>query len=255
MERVNLFFLHGFLGRPTDWEAVKAALPKSDRLTIYTPDYFKEKNLNPNHNFTSWAQNFNRWVQMETNGTDRNVLVGYSLGGRLALHALEQKPALWYKTILISTNPGFNDPLKAFDPSSEDRRLRWMNDSYWAEEFLKSSWETLLRNWNAQPVFGGGEEEPQRIEKEYSREALGLALTNWSLAQQKNMRPLLQELSSKICFAVGERDEKFVALAEQLRRDIGNLRVELIPEASHRVLFDRPKDLAEKIKSLIQQLL
>ena len=255
MERVNLFLLHGFLGRPADWEAVKASLPKNDRIKIYTPDYFKDKNLSPTHGFATWAQNFNRWVQMETHGADRNVLIGYSLGGRLALHALEQKPALWYKSLLISTNPGFNDHCASFDPQSEERRQRWMSDSYWAEEFLKSSWETLINNWNAQPVFGGSEKEPSRIEKDYSRELLGLALTQWSLAQQKNMRPLLQELANKISWVVGERDEKFVALAEALHQDIKQLKTEVIPEASHRVLFDSPKDLAERIKILIQQLL
>lgn len=255
MERVNLFFLHGFLGRPSDWEAVKAALPKHDRIRIYSPDYFKEKNLSPQHGFSVWAQNFNRWVQMETHGADRNILVGYSLGGRLALHALEQKPALWYKSILISTNPGFNDHFDTFNPISDERRQRWMNDSYWAEEFLKSSWDTLLKNWNAQPVFGGGSNEPSRNEKEYSRESLGLALTQWSLAQQKNMRPLLSEVAGKILWAVGERDEKFMELTRQLQEAVANLKVDVIPEASHRVLFDRPKELADKIKLLIHQLL
>lgn len=234
---------------------MKAALPLKDHVKIYAPDYFKDKNLNPNHSFANWASNFNRWVQMETNGIGRNVLIGYSLGGRLAMHALEQKPAIWYKSILISTNPGFDDKSTSFDPESEERRLRWMNDSYWAEEFLQASWETLLRNWNAQPVFGGGEEEPKRLEKDYSREALGLALTSWSLAQQKNMRPQLSELVAKVCFLMGERDEKFVALGEQLRGEIQNLKVDVVPGASHRVLFDRPKDLADKIRFLIQQLL
>lgn len=255
MERVNLFLLHGFLGRPADWESVRVALPKSDRLHIYTPDYFKEKNLGPQHNFASWAQSFNRWVQMETHGADRNIIVGYSLGGRLALHALEQKPALWYKAMLVSTNPGFNDHLSTFDPSSDERRARWMNDSYWAEEFLKSSWETLLRNWNAQPVFGGADHEPVRLEKDYSREALGLALTQWSLAQQKNMRTVLSDLASKVHWAVGERDEKFLAMAQQLQEEVFGLKLDVIPGASHRVLFDRPRDLADKIKALLQQLL
>lgn len=255
MERVNLFFLHGFLGRPSDWEAVKASLPPHDRLKVYTPDYFRDSNLSPRHSFEEWAANFNRWVQLETKGTDRNVLIGYSLGGRLALQALVQKPALWYKSMFISTNPGFDDNLSYFDPVSEERRARWINDSYWAEEFLKAPWEMVMRNWNAQPVFGGGATEPVRMEKEYLREYLGLALTQWSLAQQRDMRPFVKDLASKIIWLAGEKDEKFVDLSKGLKETIGNMSMDIIPEASHRVLFDRPRDIAERIKNLLQQIL
>ncbi|MFM6929413.1 MAG: alpha/beta fold hydrolase [Bdellovibrio sp.] len=255
MERVNLFFLHGFLGRPSDWEAVKASLPPHDRLKVYAPDYFRDQNLNPRHSFEEWAVNFNRWVQLETKGEGRNILVGYSLGGRLALQALAHKPALWYKSLFISTNPGFSDNLSTFNPESEERRVRWMNDSYWAEEFLKAPWDMVMRNWNAQPVFGGGATEPARLEKEYLREFLSLALTQWSLAQQRDMRPLVRELAGKITWLAGEKDEKFVDLSKALRESIGNIAMEVVPEASHRVLFDRPRDVAEKIRMLIQQLL
>ncbi|MEK2646902.1 alpha/beta fold hydrolase [Bdellovibrio sp. BCCA] len=255
MERVNLFFLHGFLGRPSDWAVVKAHLPQHDGLRIFTPDYFKDAALGPQHTFEEWAGNFIKLVEAHGCAGERNILIGYSLGGRLALHALEKRPALWYKTILVSTNPGFNDPHESFDPISEERRQRWMNDSYWAEEFLKAPWETVLRNWNAQPIFGGGETEPLRIEKEYSRETLSLALTQWSLAQQKNMRSVIQKNIQKVIWMVGERDEKFMEMSRRLQEEVQGLRLETVPASSHRVLFDSPKDLGERIRQLIQQLL
>jgi 2-succinyl-6-hydroxy-2,4-cyclohexadiene-1-carboxylate synthase len=234
---------------------VKASLPPHANVRVYTPDYFRDQHLNPNHSFAEWASNFNQYVQSETKGVGQNILVGYSLGGRLALQALAQKPGMWSKALLISTNPGFNDNRKSFDPASEERTQRWMNDSYWAEEFLTRPWDMVMRNWNAQPVFGGGSTEPARLEKDYLREALGLALTQWSLAQQSNMRVVLNELCNKVSWIVGERDEKFVEMTQKLTEAVAGLRFEIVPEASHRVLFDRPRDVAEKIKNLIQQLL
>lgn len=255
MERVNIFFLHGFLGRPFDWKMVQAHLPQHDRLRIFTPDYFKDLTLNPHNSLDVWATNFNKWVDHQGCAADRNILVGYSLGGRLGLHALEKKPALWYKGLFISTNPGFNDDCETFDPDSEERKQRWINDSFWAEHFLNSPWEDVIRQWNAQPVFGGSSTEPQRIEKEYSRETLSLALTQWSLAQQKNMRSLLEKHIQKIHWFAGEYDEKFMDMSRRLNEQIPGFRLETVPSASHRILFDNPKDLGERIRHLIQQLL
>lgn len=251
MERVNLFFLHGFLGRPSDWAAVKAHLPSSEAVRFFIPDYFKDPHLGPQHSLDVWAENFTKWVELNGCAGERNILVGYSLGGRLALHALKRRPALWYKAVLISTNPGFNDLHESLDPISVERQQRWMNDSYWAEEFQKAPWEMVLRNWNAQPVFGGSEKEPLRIEQDYSRESLSLALTQWSLAQQRNMRPLLQSQLSKIIWLVGERDTKFVELSRRLEQEVPGLQVKVISEASHRIPFDNPRDLAASVSSFL----
>lgn len=251
MERVNFFFLHGFLGRPDDWNAVKASLPRHEGLRVFTPDLFNDSLLGPQHSFEDWANNFINWVESLGCCSEKNILVGYSLGGRLALHAFEKCPSLWKKLVCVSTNPGFNDHCSSFDVNSEERRLRWMKDSYWAEEFIKAPWDSVLRSWNAQPVFGDGENEPVRFEKDYSRESLGLALTQWSLAQQKNMRPLLQEYAEKVIWIAGEKDEKFMEMSDQLACEVNGLHVESILEASHRIPFDNPAGLSHTIRDLL----
>lgn len=254
MERVNLFFLHGFLGRPSDWSGVQDLLARHERFRFYIPDYFNDPALCPRNSFEMWADNFNKWVERQGCAAEKNILIGYSLGGRLALHALQKNSALWKQVVLISTNPGFADSLEIVDQSSEERSKRWLNDCYWAEEFSKSSWEGVLRHWNLQPVFGRTQNEPVRFEKEYSRDLLSLALTQWSLAQQKNMRPVLRENVEKVRWLVGAYDDKFVELAQSLAYQINGLKVEEIPAASHRVLFDNPLILARRLAELIGQI-
>lgn len=251
MARVNLFFLHGFLGKSSDWALVKSHLSLKDGTRVFSPDYFKEPQLGPQHDFKTWAKNFNAWVESLGCAKERNVLIGYSLGGRLALHAFENQPELWSKLVAISSNPGFDDNLDSFDPNSIPRKERWLNDSFWAEEFLKSPWDSVIKSWNAQPVFGQGDKEPLRIEKEYSREQLSLALTQWSLALQKNFRSLLEKSTDQVALYVGEQDEKYMQMAAGLKESIPQLRIEVIEEASHRVLFDNPKALATKLARFI----
>lgn len=252
MERVNLIFLHGFLGRPSDWALVKAYLPLGGGVHIYTPDFLKEPLLGPQNTFEVWADYFNKWAEKVVGLQHKNVLIGYSLGGRLALHAVENKPDIWSKVILLSTNPGIEDNHHGDISRSVERSKRWLLDSYWAEEFAKAPWETVLRNWNAQAVFKRGMAEPPRIETDYSREILSLILTQWSLAQQRNLRSLIARYIHKIHWLVGEADEKFMAMTEQLKKDIESLQADVIPGAGHRIPFDNPKALGERLRDLLK---
>jgi len=248
--RLNVFLLHGFLGRPEDWKPVEDYLAQ-ENLRFFVPDYFRIPRLSPLQNFEQWAKNFNSWAEAQTQGQGKNILVGYSLGGRLALHALADNPALWNKAVFISTNPGFNDPHHSFDNLSEERKKRWLSDSKWAANFMNSPWESVIQAWNAQPIFSGGENEPQRAEKEYSRDTLSLALTQWSLAQQKNMREVLKQNCEKISWLVGEDDEKFADAAQLLKIEIPELHVQLL-NAAHRIPYEAPQILAMFLRNLLR---
>lgn len=252
MERVNLIFLHGFLGRPKDWSpTVDFLMLENSKVEIYQVDLFNDEMLNPQVSLAQWGESFCKWMQKHVDRTSRNILVGYSLGGRLALHALEACPNLIERAFIVSANSGFPDNLAGFESDSQDRKSRWLHDANWAELFIKAPWAEVLKNWNAQPIFAGTKSEPPRPESEYSREALGLALTNWSLAQQKDLRPVVEKNLAKISWIVGENDTKYVDIARNLEKDIPQFHFEMIKGASHRVMFDEPRQLAAKIKSKI----
>ena len=111
MSKVDIIFLHGFLGVPSDWngvvECLKFEFEDSEvKPTYHVLDYFNQPKLSPRNSFENVAGEFVNVIESITTSS-RRVLVGYSLGGRLALHIFEKNPGLFERLVCVSTNPGF----------------------------------------------------------------------------------------------------------------------------------------------------
>lgn len=242
MERIGIFLLHGFLGKASDWQKVIEKIPRiSDlekiKVEFVTLDYFQEPSLSPRVGLALWGKAFNQFV--ESKKMNRNILVGYSLGGRLGMQALQQAPSLWTRALLISANAGFADL------ASSERAERLTTDKEWAQRFQSEDWIQVLNAWNAQPVFAGSMAEPMRNQADYNRQHLGEALVSWSLAKQPDMRSILNAQAAKITWMTGRLDVKFAAQAELLKKSISNFEVVSVNGASHRIPFDQPQAIAD----------
>jgi 2-succinyl-6-hydroxy-2,4-cyclohexadiene-1-carboxylate synthase len=253
VEDIKIYFLHGFLGLPKDWEPIAKQLENQFKCQTVLVDYLNQAHLGPKHSFEDWAQHFNREVETSSASVSKNILVGYSLGGRLALHALESHPRLWNQVFCLSTNPGFDDDKTTYDALSEERRQRWLSDSLWAEEFQSLSWNKVLSKWNAQAVFAKSSKEPLRNEADYSKESLSLALIRWSLSKQRNLRPIIRKHVDRLQWMVGERDQKFISITDNIYKKIPELRWNKVPEASHRLIFDNSKFVADRLADYIRK--
>src|SRR5258706_16250784 len=108
--------LHGFLGQGSDWDFLRDA-----GFAVDTPPL----DAIPSHG---------------------DVLLGYSLGGRLALQAL-LGGAHYGRAIVVSAGLGIEDETA--------RAARRAADEVWARRFEHDDWPMLMRDWNAQPVFRG----------------------------------------------------------------------------------------------------
>jgi 2-succinyl-6-hydroxy-2,4-cyclohexadiene-1-carboxylate synthase len=249
MSKVDIIFLHGFLGVPSDWNGVRESLEfefeDSDvNPTYHVLDYFNQPNLSPKNSFEKVAGEFVNVIESITTSS-RKVLVGYSLGGRVALHIFEKKPELFECLVCVSTNPGF----KSSD--LEEIMERDSQDQYWSELFLHGDWNEVIQKWNHQDVFRDSVNEPERESGNYRRDLLAKSLLNWSLAKQTNKRGLMRRFPKNITMTVGEHDKKFLELTRGLLKEIPDIGIKIIPQASHRVLFDNPLELARVISSSI----
>jgi 2-succinyl-6-hydroxy-2,4-cyclohexadiene-1-carboxylate synthase len=188
--------LHGFLGAPSDWNFLCDA-----GFTIETPP-------------------------LDAIPPRGDTLLGYSLGGRLALHAL-LAGAQYDRAIFISTGLGIED--------ESTRAARRASDEAWAHRFESEEWDSVIDAWNAQPVLAGP--SLSRSVNDYDPRAL----REWSSGSLPPVASRLHELTIPTLWIAGARDTKYVAEAQRAASLAPNARVAIIDDAGHRVPWERPE--------------
>lgn len=221
----HIVCLHGFLGSPKDWSALE--LEKHLQSEISYPNLFADRNqIKP---FWDWASGFNSSMKQGT------LLIGYSLGGRLAMHAAIQSPELYSGVVIISSHYGL---------TSKAARLN--NDQAWAWRFRNDPWEEVIRDWNSQPVFKNDTHTFTRNEADYSREALARSLDVWSLGRQDYLKDKLKQLPTPLLFIAGEQDTRYASLARSLNHND----TWIVEGAGHRVPWEQPQQFTRVLQDI-----
>lgn len=210
-------FVHGFLGLLSDWQPT-LQLPEANYISIWE----SIEAIQDNVSFSSWADHF-----LQT--TPKGIRAfGYSLGGRLLLHAFQKDPEHFESLYLVSTHFGLT--------SISESASRLENDQKWASRFLTEDWKRVVSDWNAQPVFKDSF-EPQRQEADFNRQLLAIALDQFSLGRQENLLSVIQYAARPIHYVVGEKDQKFTLLAAKIQ-PTENVSTHILPGVGHRILWD-----------------
>jgi 2-succinyl-6-hydroxy-2,4-cyclohexadiene-1-carboxylate synthase len=173
---------HGFLGSPEDF----SFLPSRDDIKLYDLlDFKSPPSLNP-----------------------EDTLIGYSMGGRIALEMASRSNFNIKKLVLISSHPGLED---------EDEKLARIN---WEDEVLlrlkSQGSEDFEEYWNKLSIFT--HDKPIRIRNLYS---FASVFDQFRLSEQKNFLPYLSQHREKILWIIGEKDEKYRKLAQEKLLPIG----------------------------------
>ena len=166
-------------------------------------------------------------------------LIGYSMGGRVALALCAAQPQRVASALLIGASGGIQDP--------DARAARILADAKLADEIERDGIPAFVDFWMAQPFIA----REQRVGREAFAEARQWRLANQAHALAASLRgmgagaqpPLREQLASidlPICIAVGEEDSKFRAIATDLSRDLPDARVEIVPEAGHAAHCENP---------------
>lgn len=228
----DLWCLHGFLGLPEDWR--QNLFPPEFNLGLHTLDWLPRLAGLPDETPTlgRLADHLNETVVRTCPASRRRVLLGYSMGGRIALHMLLQAPKVWDDAIMVSTHPGLGD--------AGEREQRLKSDRVWARRFRDDPWDILIRDWNAQPVFRGDHVPVMpRTENAFSRAALALALERGSLARQPDLRPGLRDLNRPVLWVAGANDDRYRVLAVECQTLNPCFELAILPDAGHRVPWAR----------------
>lgn len=175
-------------------------------------------------------------------GFEHGALIGYSLGGRTALHAALARPSLWKGVVLIGATPGLVDPTARRERLADDERL--------AQTLERDQVDTFLERWLAQPLFAGLPTRLHDLADRRRNTVTGLASSlRWcGTGTQRDLRPRLGELTMPALILAGARDTKFVAAGRELAEGWGGDATFMeVPKAGHAAHLERPETTAAMI--------
>jgi 2-succinyl-6-hydroxy-2,4-cyclohexadiene-1-carboxylate synthase len=231
---IHFHFLHGFLGLPIDWGPLMLELKThfgSSAPQFHLHNLWKDMESLPDLNLKNWGLKFAQ--KLPPSG---NVLIGFSLGGRLAMHFPVWEQRKLSGMVLISAHTGLT--------TEEEKKQRAEEDQQWAEKFSTKPWEIIVREWNAQAIFSHDRIRPPRKESDFSRPLLSKALTEWSLSRQENMVDRLKEFQCPIYYFFGDKDEKFANLAKNIQAQHRAIRLKPMV-GGHCPQFSNPSEMAQ----------
>lgn len=157
-----------------------------------------------------------------------DMVVGYSMGGRMGLALALQEPELARQLVLIGATAGLE--------AERERQLRRAADIELAVEMRQIGPEAFLDNWLALPLFAGLRPEQQRRAERLAHWGSGLPET-LELRGTGSMEPLwdrLENLVTPTLVIAGAEDLKFAQIGRQLVSAIGPAaRFEAIADAGH----------------------
>lgn len=238
--KIQLTLLHGFLGQAADWQPLMRAFTKQgieDRFEVHAYDLFSPTNPYDWSSWSAWVDSF-----LSIHDVSHHVVVGYSFGGRAALHLLRRQSDLC-QAVVIGAHPGLTLPAEIM------QRQLW--EQTWAERFAKEDWPSLFDAWNQLEVFSQTSVIPRDQQKcnqqKFSRQALTGALQNLSPTQHAFSLEELYLAREKIVWVYGEQDDKYKILYQTLLK---GFQVKAVAQAGHRVHWDQPETLASLLTAL-----
>jgi pimeloyl-ACP methyl ester carboxylesterase len=175
VEVIHVF--HGFLGSPEDFSFLK-------RNDVIIHDLYEMKDY-------------------PSIGPD-DTLIGYSLGGRIALEIAHTNNYQLKKVVLINAHPGLAE--------EEEKMHRAEFETNIVNDLKAKSVSDFMEFWNSLPIFF--HDRPIQITENRFAKSAEL-FDRYRLSKQKNFLPEIIENKSKILYIVGLFDEKYMDLVSE----------------------------------------
>ena len=239
--RETLVLLHGFTQTGRSWSPVLAALGPG-RYRALAPDLRGHGDAGGRRPI-----GFGEVVADVLGAVDGDfTLVGYSQGGRVALHVALAAPERVRALVLVSTTAGIEDPA--------ERAERVVADEALAARIEGQGIEAVARAWAAQALFGGQTEEVRELSHQdrlrNDPRNLAAALRGIGTGVMAPLWDRLAELTMPAAVVVGERDEKFARLGRRLADELPDASFSLVPGAGHALPLEAPGAIAAAIASV-----
>jgi 2-succinyl-6-hydroxy-2,4-cyclohexadiene-1-carboxylate synthase len=169
---------------------------------------------------------------------DGGTVVGYSMGGRIALHAALREPDRYASLVLVGVSAGVAD---------RDERLR--ADEALAGWIEQHTIEEVVERWERQPVFETQPDELRERQRagrlDHDPRKLAQLLRSAGQGATEPVWDRLHTLRVPVLLIAGEHDQPYVKAAQRMAGLIRKADVRVVPDAGHAPQLEQPELVAE----------
>ncbi len=239
-----IYFIHGFLGIPTMWREVHQLLGAPRAESIVLPGHGPDPWFPPDPgDFTTSVDALAAMFPFEAPA----VVVGYSMGARVALAFALRHPSLVRAAVLVGVDPGLED-----EPS-RSARVAW--DEGWAKRAEGGDLDAFVTAWESQPLFASQKALSAEVQAELRRQRMAhtsdgvaWAMRRLGLGSMPSLWSGLDTTRVPMTVVSGALDPKFTEISRAFcDRSIVSKRV-VVEGAGHNVVAEAPAALVKLIE-------
>jgi len=248
----TILALHGFTGGGSDFAPLVEALPEFNWLTPDLPGHAPDPNApgapGDACRLATSLRYLDSIVPEKPDGP--LVLLGYSLGGRLALHFALERPERIAALVLIGTSPGIADNIERVARQAEDDKL--------AQNIIAQGVPAFLQDWQQRPLIASQSRLPEtwraamrERRRRLRAEGLAASLRQFGQGMVEPVWERLGELRRPILVCAGVNDEKYAAQAKEIQRRCPRAKLLLVPQAGHMAHLENCEAFAANLRDFL----
>jgi len=237
--------LHGFTGSGLDFDGLAQHMPGR----IWAPDIIGHGNSPAPRSVAPYSMEavidqLEDW--RKTHLHEHFHLVGYSMGGRVALHWIAHAPEQIRSLTLISANPGLADPT--------DRTLRQKADHHLADHIEEIGTARFASEWSKHPLIRTQSKAPAAFRsametRRSQNKTWGLAnsLRAMGTGTMPSMWGHLSAINTPTLIMVGEQDHKYADIGAACHQAMGNSQIVVMKDVGHAPHIESPAPAGKQI--------
>jgi 2-succinyl-6-hydroxy-2,4-cyclohexadiene-1-carboxylate synthase len=184
--------------------------------------------------------------------TSPSTLIGYSMGGRIALHYAVRHPEGVTRLVLESASPGIEGDF--------ERSARREADAALADRIEALGVERFVDEWEQLPLFASRQTLPERDRalvrtRRLTNDAASLAaaLRGLGTGSLPSLWDNLSDLYVPTLIVVGELDAKFVDVGERMAAALPLGQLAIVPGAGHAVHREDPAAWCAEVSTFLKE--
>lgn len=242
--------LHGFTGSGASWDAYRDRWPAGQVIAVDLPGHGGSPPPPVETSFEAVADAV--FEVLTDHGIDRADLLGYSMGGRVALQMAVRNPGRIDRLVIESAAPGIE--------SAADRESRRVADEALADSIERDGLEAFVDRWESIPLFASQKRLPVSVRERQrqgrlSNTASGLAagLRVLSVGRQSPLASDLEKLDRPTLLIVGREDVKYLEIGRRLAGRMSRARLAEVDGAGHTVHLEKPDSFWGLVRDFLEE--